>query len=183
MTLLLLFLSSSELLSSSLFRERLADSITSYTWVRETAPNRSKEIDKFNLDAGVPIGSNWCLSFIYSMAKRVSNALKICNPLPKTAAVWKMLREAKRYGNKLRIIRTRNTADLARGDIGLIKKGNNSEQARWAGHAYVINGIISKNEVESGEGNTNKGGGRNGYMAAIRQRNIVETLAFIRVEL
>lgn len=171
--------------SSSLFRERLADLAISHTWVREIAPNRSREIDKFNLDAGVQKGSNWCLSFIYSMAKRVSNTLKIRNPLPRTGACWKMLREAKRYGNDLRIVRTRNAGDLQKGDIGIIRKGGGSEREigkQWEGHAYLVAIPTAGRIAKTVEGNTNTDGSRNGNRVAKRTRDIAKTLAFIRVE-
>lgn len=119
------------------------------------------------------------------MFKRAAEALKIRNPLPRTAGVSRMLREAKRYGNGLRIIRTRNAEDLRKGDIGMIKKGGGTERdigRSWEGHAYTITGVASSRIVETVEGNSNKDGSRNGYMVVERKRDATKTLAHIRAE-
>ena len=44
----------------------------------------------------------------------------------------------------------------------------------WTGHAGIVVNVIDQETFESVEGNTNDGGGRDGYIVAIRTRKVIK---------
>lgn len=166
------------------------DTAYSYLYVRENyvdgkPNNRSPEIDRFNLIAGAPVGSYWCMSFVYYCVNAAAKQLEIKNPLLRTASVSKQLRYANLIGSKLRVLKNMIGLELQNGDIFCIKTGTWTDRdigKIWSGHTgFIFN--KARNDIHyTIEGNTNKAGSRNGDRVAIRKRLITEYIAIIRIE-
>ncbi len=48
-------------------RLRALNYARTYIGIKETSYNRGPLIDRWNQDAGVPVGSSWCMSFVHGM--------------------------------------------------------------------------------------------------------------------
>lgn len=171
----------------SVFATELVATMRQYIGHRETSPNRSVRIDKWNNLSGVANGSFWCVSFTYGTAEETESRTGIENPLPRTASVSRMLAYAKSYGVNLQVIPTRHYSqlELVTGDIGCMKSGRRLGDADigslWNGHQYTVQYQRSDGEVRTIEGNTNNGGSRNGDRVAERWRDPDGAVAFIRI--
>lgn len=167
------------------------DTAKYYLYVREIYKNgkpinRSKEIDEWNIKAGAPVGSYWCMAFVYNMVKKVYDAFEIKNPLKKTPSVSQQLRYANLIGSGLKVIQTRKIGIKAKkGDIFCIKSGDDHDSdigKLWSGHTgFCKTNQASNGKVDTREGNTNKAGSSNGDRVADRTRKVSEFLATIRL--
>lgn len=165
-----------------------ADTARRYTWVRETTPNRSPQIDTWCKKMGMPNGVYWCLISVWNWFDNAAHAQGVKNPLPKLASVNRMLAYANSLGSGLKVIPVRANfganATAQKGDIFCMTANSRTDPALigkwWNGHTGIVEQDL-KQYVATIEGNTNGGGSRNGDRVAERTRNKNTLLAFIRV--
>ena len=157
-----------------------------YIYVRETTANRGIEVDYFNRTVGNPLGSFWCLGFIYTCHKEASEINKVANPLLRTGRVAKLLKYATKFGTGLQVINPNllgtDKVKLQVGDMGCLKSGGfkTSDIGKdWSGHIFLIDSVAKTPRTI--EGNTNKQGSRNGDRVAKKYRKVNTVLAFIRI--
>ena len=162
---------------------RPVDIALSYEGVREEGgPNRGTEVERFLRTVGKPWGLPWCAAFVctcvleayqanYNEAGNVGPIDPKSLPIPLTSgvmALW-MLTPIKR--------RTSPRAGAA----FIIDKGVNPRTGARMGHTgFVVS--VEGNRVHTIEGNTDKGGSREGDGVYKRARWISDILGFIDVE-
>ena len=139
----------------------------------------------FNRTAGAPEGSSWCVSYVYTMYDKAAGSRKM-NPLPRTAAVWRLLAHARKLGSGFRVIRMGQffqREEAQRGDIGIMSnKGTDAQLigGAWLGHAFLVIKEIPNDSVATNEGNSNTAGSREGVRVILRQRSKRKLLALVR---
>lgn len=78
-------------------------------------------------------------------------------------------------------------AEIPEKDMLVIWQQQKEGKPQWQGHAGIVVNVIDKNTFESVEGNTNDGGGREGYIVAKKLRKVqkvqngLQVLGFIRI--
>lgn len=166
------------------------DTSERYVHVRERGgQNRGPEVDVFNRTAGASLASNWCMSYVYTMWDKASTALKTQNVLARTAAVWRQVVHARRFGSRMKVIMAghrfgTSTLPVLPGDIGIMSTRGTDQGllgSQWTGHVYLVRDDRGST-VGTREGNTNTDGSRNGYRVAERIRRKDRTLCFLRHE-
>lgn len=170
------------------YHDKLIQVAQKYVGTVEVSYNRSKQINKWNIDAGANLGSSWCMSSLYGMHKETSESLKVKNPLKRTASCSEQLKYANLIGSGLKVIKTSliGKVKIQRADIFIQKHGSFSERdigKNWLGHCGICDEQKKKNEVDTYEGNTNsrktrESKGKDGYWKLTR--NINSFLALIR---
>lgn len=132
-------------------------------WVREaTNHNDGPPVEAIQKSTGNKRGDPWCASVIYFVG-RVLNWLGLRWPLPKTASCDELLRWAREQG----VLMEGPNAVPVRGDVGLVMR-----TAEDAIHAFFVDGVGTP--FKTIEGNTNPGGGRDGYGMFERERGGAE---------
>lgn len=146
--------------------------------VTESPPfsNRGEDIDRWNRNAGVPAGSYWCMSFLYSCLKVMGANV------PKTASVGMFLNWARANGFVVRRPR--------KGDI-VCFFFTNPTRSEWPDHVGIVRRVVGirwrgkrfVGWVDTVEGNTSgddRGSQSNGGGVFRRRRHIVHA-EFVRV--
>ena len=105
---------------------------------RPPGSNRSPKIDRWNAEAGIPIGSPWCASWccaMYAVAAR---------PIPRMGSAYKVAE----WG-RMRGLLVDGLSPLLAGDIGVILRGDGH------GHVVLVAGDVSGNgNIATIEGNS-----------------------------
>jgi len=140
------------------FTDRLMFEARKMLGVREEGgANRGTMIDIWNREAGAPVGSPWCASFVHAMHKAASDYLGIFNPCPRTAsthALWTMADPASK------------SSLPAPGDVFVVDHGLDAEGNR-IGHCGIVIAVTPDGQtIVSIEGNTNAAGSREGDSVA-----------------
>jgi hypothetical protein len=155
-------------------RLRALDHARSYLGVKERGGyNRGPLIDRWNLDAGVPVGSAWCMSFVRAMYARAGVKLG------GGASVGNFESWAKAHGNLV----TRPF----RGDVVCFDWNGD----RWADHVGIVERVLAlrwKGRVFVGwiqtiEGNTSSGarGSQDNGDGVYRRRRWATACKFARI--
>jgi hypothetical protein len=136
--------------------------------VREQPPgsNRGPAVDQYNRAAGCPVGSYWCMAFVWWCHRDAAARLGVPNPLPRTGRCSTLYRWAKREGHMARHPRP--------GDIFLVRGGR-------TGHCHTgLVVAVPGERVQTVEGNTDPGGSANGIGVFQRSRPCA-ALDFVRL--
>jgi hypothetical protein len=114
---------------------------------RETGPNTGPMVDKYLASVGLPPGNSWCACFVFWCFQQAADALGMLNPCPRTGGVLRMWEEAPEL--------TKVTTP-SRGSIIIMDHG------KGHGHTGIVETVNGGGLIETIEGNTNRGGSRNG---------------------
>lgn len=117
--------------------------------------NRGPEVDEYNRTAGAPLGSFWCMSFVYSMVKRAAQQLGVATPITQTASCSVLYNWAKKNG--------RLVAKPEPGDIFLCIGGESGHY-----HTGFVVKLLPNERFSTVEGNSNDDGSANGIEVAFR---------------
>ena len=100
---------------------------STYVGVHEEPPgsNRGPLIDAWNAEAGVPVGSEWCMSFVHAMCRACGKTLG------GSASVGNFAQWAQ--ANGMSIVRPR------KGDIGCLEW----EADDWPDHAVIVEHVLA----------------------------------------
>lgn len=108
----------------------------------------------------------WCSYFAELVAKEARpNKLKDFDKLFSASAVqtFKNFKEAKYTISKVPVL-----------DSVVIWQNYEAGKALWTGHAGIVSNVISSSSFQAIEGNTNDGGGRDGYIVAEKTRSTLQ---------
>lgn len=128
--------------------------------------NKGPRVDLYNLATNVPVGSLWCMSFVYWCFQRAADQTGDENPMPQTAYCPTLYNWAKKH-DKL-------VEKPQRGDIFLVKGLRDGKPS------VIHTGIVTGGSIETVEGNTNNDGSSNGIGVFTRQRK-PSTCYFVRL--
>lgn len=107
---------------------------------KELAGNRGEWVDEINKWMGVPLGSNYCLSWILFNLKKVSDETGWTFGLPKSAG-------CKDFAN-----RTKDFKKFEKPEVGdIVIYGSTKD---WTGHATVCFKVIDSKKIGTIEANT-----------------------------
>lgn len=132
--------------------------IPSYVGIRETlGENKGPEVNKILKNVGLPPGSPWCMSLVYTINDDAASKLNIQNKLPKTgssAAYW-------RYANKHKLTfkvtpakQVMLGASISPASTGIFKTGPYRGDGTFSGHANINIRQINKKSYYALDGNT-----------------------------
>jgi hypothetical protein len=119
--------------------------------------NRGPEVDQWNRTVGAPLGSFWCMSFVFSMVKKACEKLGKPVAISKTASCSSLFRWAKANG--------RLVARPEPGDIFLCIGGPTGHF-----HTGLVEKLLPDERFSTIEGNSNDEGSANGIEVAHRKR-------------
>lgn len=134
----------------------------SYHHHTERRYNRSTLIDRWNRAAGVPVGSSWCQSFVWSMFDSAARKLRVPNPMLRTASVSRSLAYAA-TNSRLQVIPIRGVIGATkmytpeRGDVAAWKRRGGARRdigRLWLGHTGFILRADGPGFLLTIEGNT-----------------------------
>jgi len=129
--------------------------------------NRGVQIDYWLAETGIAPGAPWCAAFVGQVGRQALGAAWLC---PRTASVAAIAAWA--------AASNRIVTSPQRGDLFLLWS---PELKRFAHVGFVTDGGSGKG-YDTIEGNTNPGGGREGYGVFRRSRSLVSTTRFVRWE-
>lgn len=129
----------------------------SYLFVREIKPNRSAEIDSFNIAVGVPLGSSWCAAY----NSWIFNHFNIINPSSAWSPYWSLKQDRIWKAKQL------NTVKLIPGDVVCFFYSNLGR----VGHTGIITQVYD-DYVITIEGNSNGAGSREGSGVFKKKRSL-----------
>lgn len=134
--------------------------------------NRGPRVNEYNRAAGTAIGSHWCLSFVFWACQQAALALKVGNPIPKSAYCP--------YIHNWAIQHKKITTNPQPGDIFLVKQLIKGQW--WAVHTGFVVGPDPKDpdRVLTVEGNTNTDGSSNG-IGVFRRSRRKDSCWFVRL--
>lgn len=118
---------------------------------REDAPNSGLMIDQYLRSVGLEPGNSWCATFVHWCFQMAANALGMLNPCPKTGGVLRLW--------ELAPDEAKVTAPV-RGAIIIMDHG------KGHGHTGIVESVNGGGLIETVEGNTNRGGSREGDSVA-----------------
>jgi hypothetical protein len=111
------------------FRTRILafalDALENHVHEQPIGSNRGPQVDQYNEEAGVPLGSPWCLTFAYFCVHHASLHAGIPCPIPRGGLCSALYDWARAHG-KL-------TATPQPGDIGLVRGGPRGHE-----HAVIV---------------------------------------------
>lgn len=146
-------------------RYELIEYAQKYLYVRETSINRSIEIDSFNTNVGVPLGSPWCASYI----SWVYNHFNIINPNSAWSPNWALKKD--RIWDK----NLKNNINIKQGDVSTFYYSNIGR----VGHVEIIYKVDDKYIYTIG-GNTDGSGNREGDGCYRKKRELSKVYAITR---
>lgn len=118
---------------------------------KESAPNSGEMIDQYLHAVDLEPGASWCAAFVYWCFQMAANALDMLNPCPKTGGVHKLWELAPDNAK---------VSQPIRGAIIIMDHGHGH------GHTGIVEAVNGGGLIETIEGNTNRGGSRNGDCVA-----------------
>lgn len=130
--------------------------------------NRSPKIDIWNQAVGVPLGSPWCMSFVYAMVSQAANELGVPNTLYRTGSCTEQYHQCIADGIVM--------ASPQAGDVFLVK----GKKPGVFVHTGFVAKVNTDGTVQTVEGNTNDSGSPEGYGVFRRSRR-VSSLVFLRI--
>lgn len=159
-------------MATGLAAAALAEAVTQIG-VMEQPPgsNRGPQVDAYLIEAGAPVGSFWCMAFVYWCFKHGGANQGIANIFPKTAGcldAWNRVRT----GMPSRIL----TKARALADPTLVKPGMVFilDHGGGLGHTGII-ASVSGGSLATVEGNSNPNGSSNGIgVFALNRRKITD---------
>lgn len=119
--------------------------------VKETEKNSGVMVDQYLLSVGLEPGQSWCAAFVHWCFARAADAMEMLNPCPRTGGVLKMWEQAP---DAARVEKP------TRGAIIIMDHGHGH------GHTGIVEAVNGGGLIETIEGNTNRGGSRNGDCVA-----------------
>lgn len=114
---------------------------------KETGPNSGPMVDQYLHSVGLEPGNSWCAAFVHWCFQQAANAMEMLNPCPKTGGVlrlWELAPDETKVKTP------------TRGSIIIMDHGNGH------GHTGLVETVNGGGLIETIEGNTNRGGSRNG---------------------
>jgi len=133
--------------------------------IRETAPNRGPEVERYQASVGLFPGQPWCVAFVYYCFDQASKRIELPNPLVRTGSV---IRHFDRAPEKAKLLPNAvEEGDVKPGAIFCIDHGNDR------GHCGIVL-IVEENGLQTIEGNTNAAGIRDGEGVYRRTRRVTE---------
>lgn len=137
--------------------------------VREVAgqPNRSTAIDYWNTEAGAPLASPWCLSFVRQVCVEAIGRRRV--PWPRTASVQALVTWAEGRGL---------VVDVAAAHPGDLVVWYYPALQRF-GHVAVLESKTATTTTTI-DGNSNAGGSREGFAVVRKTRPITPRVKAIR---
>lgn len=136
--------------------------------------NWGKDIEPMLKSVGIRYPAPWCAAFVGIVLRNICTPYPYSGYVPSwSTGVWK----EKVVFDKIKKKRTVTANEIRRGDIGTIYFQNLKRDA----HIFVILGVTQKGNLITIEGNTNEDGGREGYMVAVRVRELWQVSKLIRL--
>ena len=114
---------------------------------KETKPNSGPMVDQYLASVGLEPGNSWCAAFVFWCFQMAANALDMLNPCPKTGGslrLWELAPD------------TAKVRHPTRGSIFIMDHGKGHV------HTGIVETVNGGGLIETIEGNTNRGGSRNG---------------------
>lgn len=149
-------------------------------WVKETGgANRGRWVEAFQRIGNGQKGDAWCAHFVTAICDMAYTGR---SPLPPTGSCDVMLAAARKVGTELTAPRRPH-----RGDLFFVMRqiGPSTWHDTDAIHVGVVTGASRGSDgvarVATIEGNTNTGGGREGWGCLARTRDVTRALVFIRL--
>ncbi len=148
-------------------------------WVREQGgANRGRWVEAFQRIGNGQKGDAWCAHFVTGV---LDMAYKGSNPLPPTGSCDVMLAAARKVGTELTAPRKPEPGDLF---FVMRPKGRG-----WDKHDAIHVGVVVSAargsdkvlRISTIEGNTNDGGGREGWGCLARSRPLTQALVLVRL--
>ena len=138
--------------------------------------NWGKDIKPMLASVGINFPAPWCAAYVGIVLRNTSTPYPYSGFVPNwSRGVWK----EKVVFDKRKAARSVLPSEVRRGDIATIYFPNLNRDA----HIFVILGVTPKGSLITIEGNTNEDGGREGYMVAVRVRELWQISKLIRFEL
>lgn len=129
--------------------------------------NTGPMVNKYLASVGLKPGYAWCQAFVHWCYGEAANLLKIANPIVKTAGVaacWNQSDKAKKYVAKALLA---DSSNLVPGTQFILMYGT------VTGHTGIIE-RMEGNLMHTIEGNSNTGGGREGYEVVRHTRKLTD---------
>jgi peptidoglycan hydrolase-like protein with peptidoglycan-binding domain len=146
--------------ASALMLQSLATAVSQIGTLEEPlGSNRGPRVDQYLKSTGTPLGSAWCMAFVYWCFEHAAGNLAATNPLPRTAGCLDHWNKAARMPAATRHTRADVYANpaLARpGQIFIMDFGGGT------GHTGIVEALLPGGWLRTVEGNTNTGGSRQG---------------------
>lgn len=114
---------------------------------KENGPNTGPMVDKYLESVDQLPGVPWCAAFVHWCFQQAANAIEMLNPCPKTAGALRLWE----FAPDIAKVRT-----PARGAIFVMDHG------KGHGHVGLVETVNGGGLIETIEGNTNRGGSREG---------------------
>lgn len=136
-----------------------------YIGTREQPGNRGPLVDKWNLAAGAPLGSPWCMSFVFGMLLlgrdrlRLATGLDVELSFPRTGSTSAAARWAKPHR---RLVESPSGI----GDVFLLRGGPTG----YRHTGFVLGMPDEAGRIRTVEGNTNASGSPEGVQVLARTR-------------
>lgn len=128
--------------------------------------NRGPQVNKYLASVGLNPGYAWCMAFVYWCAHQAENALKVPNPLVRTAGVMRQW---------LEIDPALKRSYPKPGDIFIMSFGHG------IGHTGIVDCLLKDDTFHTIEGNSNEDGSREGYEVCGHTRSVHQMHGFIRL--
>jgi len=136
--------------------------------------NWGKDIKPMLASVGINFPAPWCAAYVAIVLRNTSTPYPYSGFVPNwSRGVWK----EKVVFDKRKAARSVLPTEVRRGDIGTIYFSSLNRDA----HIFVILGVTPKGSLITIEGNTNEDGGREGYMVAVRVRELWQVSKVIRL--
>jgi len=133
--------------------------------IRETAPNRGPEVERYQASVGLFPGQPYCMAFVYYCFEESSKRNNVVNPLVRTGSV---IRHFEKAPDVVRLPPSAiEEGEVKPGAIFCIDHGNNR------GHGGLVL-VADENGLQTVEGNTNSAGVREGEGVYRRTRRVAE---------
>ena len=132
---------------------------------RETTPNWGPRVSAYLRETGITFPAPWCAAYVFSMIDRTCTALRVANPVIKTA----YCPTVEHWADEHEILFSKPE----RGDLFLYRSGG---RARHIGFVERVTG----SRYSTNEGNTNIGGSPEGIGVFERIRPVDHRYRFVR---
>jgi len=126
--------------------------------------NSGPEVEIYLRSVGLAKGYPWCMAFAYWCTQQAALQLGVKNPLKKTGGVLDQ------YNSRPLLVKMTPQP----GDVFIMDFNNGT------GHAGIVDKVAGT-IIYTVEGNTNDGGGREGYKVSKRKRDLKSIKGFLRL--
>lgn len=110
----------------------------------ELSYNYSPRINQYLRNVGVPLRSSYCMAGLYTWFKEAAQLLNAPNPIPRTGAVWQLLKHARSYNSGMQVIwpaKVYGKVEAQPGDIPCWERSGAKHRvygASFLGHVGIV---------------------------------------------